>query len=255
MQATAGDVIRLRGNARGQRDRVGCVIDARGAAGGPPYLVRFTDGRVSLVYEAPGGLAERPASRVSTAVARASSVRPRPRPPAYLPIQGLLVALAVPAFVAFFVVRGVNGNVPGAESLLVTLAAVALAVPAVMLSRRASPRWRAPVRLLLVGSVLAAQTLAMLWLGSVYNDHQRCIDPRTMTVIPGAACPGPAGTPGPASPRWYTGGTGLRPGDSVEGGSLAPPASDENDGGGVSGEVGGDDGDVGGDTGGDSGEG
>jgi hypothetical protein len=93
MQATAGDVIRLRGNARGQRDRVGCVIDARGAGGGPPYLVRFTDGRVSLVYEAPGGLAERP-----------------------------------------------------------------------------------------------AQTLAMLWLGSVYDDHQRCIDAQTMTVIPSAAC-------------------------------------------------------------------
>jgi hypothetical protein len=263
MQATAGDIIRLRGSAKGQPDRTGCVIDARGAGGGPPYLVRFTDGRVSLIYEGSGGLVERPASRVSAAVARTSSVRPRPRPPAYLPARLLLVVLAIPAFAAFAIVRGVNGNVPGAGSLLITLAAIAVSVPVVMLSRRLerripSRRWRVPVRLLLAGMVLAAQTLAMLWLGSVYNDHQRCIDSQTMTVIPSAACQGQAGQPGPTGPRWYTGGTGLRPGDLVEGGSFAPPASNgdqDGSGSGVSGDTGGDDGDSGGDAGGGEGGG
>ena len=113
MQATAGDVIRLRGNAKGQPDRTGCVIEARGAGGGPPYLVRFEDGRVSLIYDAPGGLIERPASRISTAVARASSVQPRPQPRTYVPALGLLFIMAIPTFVVFIVVRRVNANVPG----------------------------------------------------------------------------------------------------------------------------------------------
>lgn len=273
MQAMAGDVIRLRGNAKGQPDRTGCVIEARGAGGGPPYLVRFEDGRVSLIYDAPGGLVERPASRISTAVARASSVQPRPQPRTYTPAQptppsrppspyapalGLLFIMAIPAFVAFIVVRQVNANVPGAESLLITLAAIVLSVPVIMLSRRLERRissrpWRVPVRLLLVGAVLAAQTLAMLWLGSVYNNHQRCVDPQTMTVVASAACADQAGQPGQTSPQWYRGGTGLRLGDPVENGSLVPPPSDDNQDGGVSGDVGGDDGDSGDSGGGDVG--
>lgn len=258
MRAMAGDVIRLRGNANGKHDRTGCVIEARGARGGPPYLVRFTDGRVSLIYDAPGGLVERPASRISTAVARASSVQPRPRPRTYVPALGLLFIMAIPAFVAFIVVRQVNANVPVAESLLITLAAIVLSVPVIMLSRRIERRissrpWRVPVRLLLAGAVLAAQTLAMLWLGSVYNNHQRCVDPQSMTVIASAACADQAGQPGQTSPQWYRGGTGLRLGDPVEDGSLVPPPSDDNQDGGVSGDVGGDDGDSGDSGGGDVG--
>jgi hypothetical protein len=166
--------------------------------------------------------------------------------------------MAIPAFVAFIVVRQVNANVPGAESLLITFAAIVLSVPVIMLSRRLERRipsrpWRVPVRLLLAGAVLAAQTLAMLWLGGVYNNHQRCVDPQTMTVIASAACADQAGQPGQTSPQWYRGGTGLRPGDPVEDGSLVPPPSNDNQDGGVSGDVGGDDGDSGDSGGGDVG--
>jgi len=49
------------------------------------------------------------------------------------------------------------------------------------------------------------------------------------------------------------GGTGLRVGDPVEDGSLVPPPSDDNQDGGVSGDVGGDDGDSGDSGGGDVG--
>jgi uncharacterized membrane protein YgcG len=157
--------------------------------------------------------------------------------------------MAIPAFVAFIVVRQVDASVPAAEALLITLAAIAASVPVIMLSRlleqQMSSRWRLPVRLLLVGTVLAAQTLAMLWLGSVDNNHQRCIDPQTMTVIPAAACQGQTGQPGSTGPEFYNGGTGLQLGDPVEGGSLAPPPSDGNDDGSVSGDVGGDGGDSG----------
>jgi uncharacterized membrane protein YgcG len=176
-----------------------------------------------------------------------------------MPVAGLLVVMAIPAFVALIVVRQVNPNVPGAESLLITLATIAASVPVIMLSRLLERRifslFRLPLRLLLVGTVLAAQTLAMLWLGSVYNNHQRCIDPTTMAVIPSAACQDQAGLPGPTGPEWYNGGTGLRIGDPVQGGSLAPPASDDDQGGSVSGDTGGDDGDSGGDAGGGDGGG
>src|ERR1700760_3962332 len=76
MRATPGDFIRLYGSGSAPASRTGCVIDARGPDEGPPYLVRFDDGRVSLVYEAQGALIKRPAPRVSGA-ARASSAQPR----------------------------------------------------------------------------------------------------------------------------------------------------------------------------------
>ena len=82
------------------------------------------------------------------------------------------------------------------------------------------------MRLLLVGAVLAAQTLAMLWLGSVYNNHQRCVDPQTMTVVASAACADQAGQPGQTSPQWYRGGAGLRLRRPGREGRFARPAAE-----------------------------
>ena len=43
MQAHVGDQLRIRGRAIGIADRIGKVIEVRGAGGTPPYLVRWAD--------------------------------------------------------------------------------------------------------------------------------------------------------------------------------------------------------------------
>jgi Domain of unknown function (DUF1918) len=53
MQAAVGDRFHVRGNIVGQRERMGEIIEVRGAGGEPPYLVRFDDGHTSLVFPGP----------------------------------------------------------------------------------------------------------------------------------------------------------------------------------------------------------
>jgi hypothetical protein len=50
MQAKPGDRITIRGRAVGNPDRHGEIIEARGADGGAPYVVKFDDGHESIVY-------------------------------------------------------------------------------------------------------------------------------------------------------------------------------------------------------------
>lgn len=57
MRAAVGDWLRLGGGRdAGQPQRTGQIIEIRGTAGEPPYLVRFRDGRTSLVIPGPGAV-------------------------------------------------------------------------------------------------------------------------------------------------------------------------------------------------------
>ncbi|MEV6431058.1 MULTISPECIES: DUF1918 domain-containing protein [unclassified Nocardia] len=58
MMANVGDQLLVHGHVVGQGDRHGEIIEVRGPEGGPPYLVRFTDGHESLVYPGPDAVIE-----------------------------------------------------------------------------------------------------------------------------------------------------------------------------------------------------
>ncbi len=53
MHATTGDRLLMHSNSVGVHDRIGTVVEVRGNNGEPPYLVRFADGRETLVYPGP----------------------------------------------------------------------------------------------------------------------------------------------------------------------------------------------------------
>jgi len=59
MQATVGDRLHVHGRNVGNPDHLGEIVEVRGADGGPPYLVRFPDGRESLVFPGPDCVIER----------------------------------------------------------------------------------------------------------------------------------------------------------------------------------------------------
>lgn len=48
MQATEGDEIVVRGHHVGEAERRGVIIDVRGDDGGPPFVVRWSDGNEDL---------------------------------------------------------------------------------------------------------------------------------------------------------------------------------------------------------------
>jgi hypothetical protein len=60
MQAMVGDRLHVHGNTVGTRDRLGEIVEVRGTRGEPPYLVRFEDGHVGLVFPGPDAVVERP---------------------------------------------------------------------------------------------------------------------------------------------------------------------------------------------------
>ncbi|SFN44304.1 MULTISPECIES: DUF1918 domain-containing protein [Actinomadura] len=64
MNGRIGDRLHVHGNVVGQPDRTGEIIEVRGEAGGPPYLVRFDDGHETLVYPGPDAVIE-PRKQVS----------------------------------------------------------------------------------------------------------------------------------------------------------------------------------------------
>jgi uncharacterized protein DUF1918 len=64
MQATVGDRLHVHGRKVGNADRVGEIIEVRGAGGTPPYRVRFSDGRETLVYPGPDCVIETPEGKV-----------------------------------------------------------------------------------------------------------------------------------------------------------------------------------------------
>ncbi len=51
LTAAPGDMMVIHGHVLGQPDRKGEILEARGEAGGPPYMVRWDDsGHVTLFY-------------------------------------------------------------------------------------------------------------------------------------------------------------------------------------------------------------
>ena len=56
MRATTGDRIILAGELVDQPTRSGEVLEARGADGGPPYVVRWDDGHTSTMFPGPGSV-------------------------------------------------------------------------------------------------------------------------------------------------------------------------------------------------------
>ncbi|KAE8134121.1 hypothetical protein BDV38DRAFT_286146 [Aspergillus pseudotamarii] len=53
MEASVGDRIAIKTRNIGGGDQVAEIIEVRGPAGGPPYLVRFPDGHESVVFPGP----------------------------------------------------------------------------------------------------------------------------------------------------------------------------------------------------------
>ena len=58
MQAAIGDRLCIRGNCVGHPDKIGEILEVKGKAGGPPYLVRFDDGHTGLVFPGPDAMVE-----------------------------------------------------------------------------------------------------------------------------------------------------------------------------------------------------
>jgi hypothetical protein len=53
MHASAGDEIIIHGRNLDTPDRRGRVVEARGADGSPPYLVKFDDGHETILFPGP----------------------------------------------------------------------------------------------------------------------------------------------------------------------------------------------------------
>jgi hypothetical protein len=58
MKAQVGDELVVKGRHVGDPDRMGVIIEVRGEAGDPPYLVRWSDGHESSFYPSGGTMAE-----------------------------------------------------------------------------------------------------------------------------------------------------------------------------------------------------
>lgn len=50
MRASVGDRIVIRGHRVGDHDREGKIVEVRGSEGGPPYLVRWSDGHEDVFF-------------------------------------------------------------------------------------------------------------------------------------------------------------------------------------------------------------
>jgi hypothetical protein len=61
MQAAVGDRLHIHGHNVGDPDRMGEIVEVRGSAGEPPYMVRFDDGSTRLVFPGPDAVIEHPA--------------------------------------------------------------------------------------------------------------------------------------------------------------------------------------------------
>jgi len=53
MHAKPGDHLKISGHRVGEPARQAEILEVRGDKGGPPYYVRWPDGRESLVYPGP----------------------------------------------------------------------------------------------------------------------------------------------------------------------------------------------------------
>ena len=58
MKARVGDELVVKGRHVGDQDRTGVIIEVHGKAGGPPYLVRWSNGHESSFHPTTGTVAE-----------------------------------------------------------------------------------------------------------------------------------------------------------------------------------------------------
>lgn len=58
MQAQVGDRLHVHGRNVGNPDQLGEIVEVRGDGGAPPYVVRFPDGRETLVFPGPDCVVE-----------------------------------------------------------------------------------------------------------------------------------------------------------------------------------------------------
>ena len=58
MKARVGDRLVIRGHTVGEAPRDGEIIEVRGPDDGPPYLVRWEDGHMGLVFPGPDATVE-----------------------------------------------------------------------------------------------------------------------------------------------------------------------------------------------------
>jgi hypothetical protein len=58
MHASIGDRLHVHGRIVGQHDSVAEIVEVRGEAGQPPYLVRYPDGHEALVFPGPDAVIE-----------------------------------------------------------------------------------------------------------------------------------------------------------------------------------------------------
>jgi hypothetical protein len=58
MKARAGDELIVKGQHVGDADRRGVITEVRGEDGGPPYLVRWSDGHESSFFPSAGTVVE-----------------------------------------------------------------------------------------------------------------------------------------------------------------------------------------------------
>jgi Domain of unknown function (DUF1918) len=68
MKANAGDELVVKGHHVGDQDRRGVITEIHGEDGGPPYLVRWSDGHESTFFPSSDTVVEhipRPATRRS----------------------------------------------------------------------------------------------------------------------------------------------------------------------------------------------
>jgi hypothetical protein len=65
MQASVGDHLHVHGRIVGEADHLGEIVEVRGEAGAPPYLIRHPDGTESLVFPGPDAIVEHEPTRPS----------------------------------------------------------------------------------------------------------------------------------------------------------------------------------------------
>lgn len=70
MRAHAGDELVVKGFRVGDANRRGVIVEVHGANGGPPYVVRWSDGHESSLFPSSDAVVEhirQPASKQATA--------------------------------------------------------------------------------------------------------------------------------------------------------------------------------------------
>jgi hypothetical protein len=58
MEASVGDRLHVHGKTVGSADQYGEIVEVKGPEGHPPYLVRFADGHLGLVFPGPDAVVE-----------------------------------------------------------------------------------------------------------------------------------------------------------------------------------------------------